>query len=108
MDKFLILRDVNSSGQGHNPHHDEHPHHETLTKYGWLYSHTTPIRCVDGSQYAHHTYRFPDTDWRIGIDCRPGFGASSSKLGSSRRTCFFQHGLAHYLKRKTRELLRIK
>jgi hypothetical protein len=112
MDKFLILQDVNSSGQGHNPHHHEHPHHDALTKYGWLYSHTTPITC-GLSRYAHHTYCFPNTDWRIGIDCRPGldcqpgFLASASKLGSGRQTRFFEHGLERYLKRKTRELLRM-
>lgn len=102
--KHLIIENPNSSGQGFNAYHAENPHHTTLTALGWKYSHTTPIRCVDGSRYAIHTYKIDGIDWNIGVNARSGWLASSSRGGSGRRTVFHHHGLVKYLKRKTREL----
>ena len=107
MEKYLILENVNSSGQGFNPHHAENPHHETLTGFGWMYSHTTPIGTVDGSKFAQHTYRFPGTDWVVGVSCRPGFRATAHRLGSGRMTDLFGGQLDKYLRRKSKELRKV-
>lgn len=104
MDRFLILENDNGSGQGFNPYHAENPHHAILTGHGWLYTHTTRITAVDGSKFAHHTYRFAETDWCAGVDMRPGFQVSIGRKGSGRRTVFFGASLAKYLRRKSREL----
>lgn len=104
LDIFLTIENPNSCGQGFNPHHVSNPHHDMLTELGLEYSHTTPIRAVDGSKFAHHTYIIPDTDWRIGVNCRPGFIIESGRGGSGRYHRMFHDEAKRYLKRKLREL----
>jgi hypothetical protein len=49
------IHNPNSSGQGHDPSHVAHPLHGTIVKHGYEYSHSTPIRGLNGD-YIHHTY----------------------------------------------------
>lgn len=103
--KHLVIEAPNSSGQGYCPNHASNPLHAVLSEFGWEYSHTTPIRWEHGSEtYGHHTYRFPGTDWVIGVDCRRGWASSASRLGSGRLTCFSLWELRPYLQRKTAKL----
>ena len=56
------IQNPNSSGQGHDPEHHMHPHHETLLKHGYEYSHSTPVsHPIDFSsereKINHHTYK---------------------------------------------------
>lgn len=104
--RHLTIENPSSCGQGYCPNHTENPHHETLTQFGWKYSHTTRIGHAypAGAYYAHHTYIFPGTQWAVGVNCQPGWRCDAGKIGSGRRTAYFSHQLARYLKRKTREL----
>jgi hypothetical protein len=52
-----VITNSNSSGQGHDPNHHEHPYHDTIISHGYHYSHTTPIHQKDGSVKYHHTYK---------------------------------------------------
>lgn len=99
----LYITGKNSCGQGYCPNHMDNPHWLTLREYGWDYSHTTIVNHV-GARIAHHTYRFNDTDWVIGVQASPGWPCHASRLGSGRQTTLFGSGLKKYLKRKTREL----
>jgi hypothetical protein len=56
------IQNPNSSGQGHDPEHHMHPHHATLLKHGYEYSHSTPVsHPIDFSsereKINHHTYK---------------------------------------------------
>jgi hypothetical protein len=103
-ERSLIIENQNSSSQGHCPYHAENPHHNTLIEFGWKYSHTTPIKTVDGSHYALHTYRYPGTDSVVSINCRDGWRADASRLGINRNYPYFGSQLRCYLKRKTRQI----
>jgi hypothetical protein len=46
----------NSSGQGFDEFHKAHPLHKTLEKFGYRYSHTTPVTQRDSSLLHHHTW----------------------------------------------------
>jgi hypothetical protein len=46
----------NSSGQGHDEFHKAHPLHKTLEKFGYRYSHSTPVTQRDNSVLHHHTW----------------------------------------------------
>lgn len=122
-DKYLILTDVNSSGQGQNIHHNENPFHQALTAKGWKYSHTTPCQISGGERFAHHTYILdqPDIpnkryDWYISVDCREDnkYILRSSRGASNTETVFIlkngvilgDRNFPKYLNRKTRELHR--
>ena len=102
--QHLEIQNPNSCKQGFCPNHANNPHHTTLTERGWNYSHTTPICTMNGGYYAHHTYKFPGSDWAVGVDCRPGWAARAGRIGSGRHTTYFTHSLKTYLKRKTKEL----
>ena len=104
MQEHTAIENPNSSGQGYCAAHVNNPHHATITKYGWVYSHTTPIRAVDGSIYTIHTYKHKHVDWNISVNCRPGWRVDSSRGGSGRMTSYFGSQLDKYLKRKSREL----
>jgi hypothetical protein len=102
---FLILENVNTSGQGFGPYHADNPYHELLTGLGFVYSHTTPVGRVDGTKYAHLTYRHPSLpNFAVGIDCRPGFLTRSGNVWNARKYVCFGHQLGKYLRRKVREL----
>lgn len=103
IDRHLVIENPNSCKQGFCPNHHENPHHEVITKYGFIYSHTTPIGSSPG-YYAHHTYRFPNTDWCVSVSCRPGWAVSASKTGSGRHSAYFGNSVEKYVKRKSREL----
>jgi hypothetical protein len=51
------IHNANSSGQGHDPEHQNHPLHSTITKHGYNYSHSTPINRANGTKYISHTYK---------------------------------------------------
>lgn len=53
----MVIENPNSSGQGYDADHSRHPLHATVVKYGYTYSHSTPITALDGSTYVHHTYK---------------------------------------------------
>lgn len=101
--RHLVIENPNSCKQGFCPNHHENPHHETIIKYGFSYSHTTPIGSSNGL-FALHTYCFPRTDWCVSVNCRPGWAVHASKKGSSRQTTFFGSKVERYVKRKAREL----
>lgn len=104
MTEHYAIENPNSSGQGFCAAHPENPHHAVLTAHGWTYSHTTRITAVDGSHFGHHSYRFPGTDWVVGVDARPGWKAVAHNLGSGRRSIYFGSQLGRYLERKTAKL----
>lgn len=103
-ERSLVIENPNSSKQGHCPHHAENPHHDVLIEFGWEYSHTTPIRAMDQSQYAIHTYRYPGTDYVVGVNCQPGWRADASKLGAGYNHSYFASQLRRYLKSKARRM----
>lgn len=113
----MAIANPNTSGQGFDPDHSENSFHAPLIEAGWVYTHSTPIRAQDGSQYLHHTYRFNDKvshcladDWAIGVSVKPDCDvASCGSMSSGRRTTYRDNGpelgaFERYLKRKTREL----
>lgn len=52
-----IQQDMFMSGrQGHDADYDKSPFHKTLEKFGYRYTHTTPIHMKDGSIRAQHAY----------------------------------------------------
>jgi len=60
----------NSGQQGRHPDHADNPHHDTLTRHGYKYSHSTPITRQDGTKYTHHTYK--KGNHNVGIDRASG------------------------------------
>jgi hypothetical protein len=50
------IQSPNSSGQGFDKDHDLHPLHKAASKFGYSYSHTTPVHQRDGSVLHHHTW----------------------------------------------------
>src|ERR1035437_10495835 len=56
----MAIENPNSSGQGHDPDHKDNPHHATLLKHGYVYSHSTPVRSRQNGVRIHHTYKHPD------------------------------------------------
>jgi hypothetical protein len=55
----MAITNPNSSGQGHDPDHKDNPHHATMLKHGYVYSHSTPVHHQSGI-VNHHTYTHPD------------------------------------------------
>lgn len=51
------IQNPNSSGQGTDPNHTKHHLNRVVTKYGYQYSHTTPVKSLSGSTYLHDTYK---------------------------------------------------
>lgn len=51
------IQDANSCGQGTDPGHARHLYHATITRWGYTYSHSTPVRLLDGSFDVRHTYK---------------------------------------------------
>jgi hypothetical protein len=54
----MAIENPNTCGQGYDADHLRHPLHATVVKYGYTYSHSTPIHALDGTIYLHHTYKF--------------------------------------------------
>jgi hypothetical protein len=102
----MSIDNPNSSGQGFCPFHSHNPYHDTLKDHGWEYSHTTLINRGDGTQYAIHTYKFPNTQWVVGVNCTPGWPVHTHQLGSHRGITRYGHGFRQYLHRKTLVLTR--
>lgn len=77
------IQHANSSGQGFHPKHTENPHHETLTKHGYAYSHTTPVGSPSGKWTMHHTYK--KGDHNVGVSGHHSNATwEASKSGSGR------------------------
>ena len=73
----------NSGQQGRHPDHADNPHHDTLTRHGYKYSHSTPITRQDGTKYTHHTYK--KGNHNVGIDRASGsWKWNASRTGSGR------------------------
>lgn len=69
--------------QGHSEMHKETPYHQTLTKHGFQYSHTTPVHGQEGD-YLHHTYTHPQMGERkIGVSKGQWASKKSSAYGSA-------------------------
>lgn len=104
-----MIEKPNSCGQGYDPTHCDHPYHGVITKYGWVYSHTTPIRGLDGRRYYHHTYKYPTTEWYIGVSCRNDgrYIIAASTPSRGRHTVLGDTRLEGYLKRKSAQLRRL-
>ena len=82
------ISEPNSSGQGHDSSHIHNPYHQTLTKHGFQYSHSTPVGTPAGDFYVHHTYRHPVTGRHVGVSpTRTG----SHKWESSKATSSGRH-----------------
>jgi hypothetical protein len=78
------IQNPNSSGQGHDPSHASNPHHETITKHGFAYSHSTPITSMSGEKYIHHTYAKGER--KVGVDADTGAWESKKSSASGRST----------------------
>jgi hypothetical protein len=50
------IQNPNTSGQGYDADHVNHPLHNTCVKHGFAYSHSTPIHQRDSSVITHHTW----------------------------------------------------
>jgi hypothetical protein len=50
------IESSNSSGQGYDEEHKNHPLHQTLAQDGFDYSHSTPIHQKNGNIFIHHTW----------------------------------------------------
>lgn len=100
------IQNPNSSGQGHHPGHANNPYHETITKAGWKYSHSTPVT-VGGVKGVNHTYKHPSADHNVsarkGADGLWRWAASHGGSGSEIRGTGPTH-LEAYLKRKASAL----
>jgi hypothetical protein len=99
------IQNPNSSGQGHHADHDKHPFHETITKAGWKYSHSTPVT-VEGVKGVHHTYKHPSADHSVGVRKRNNgtWGWDAHHGGSSHEVNSSDAGrLTSYLNRKSSE-----
>lgn len=51
------IENPNSSGQGYCPAHLGHPLHATAIRFGYRYSHSTPITKLGGARVVSHTYK---------------------------------------------------
>jgi hypothetical protein len=51
------IENPNSSGQGYSKDHVNNPHHATILKHGYVYSHSTPVTHLDQQKRVHHTYK---------------------------------------------------
>lgn len=58
-------------GQGHDADYDKNPYNEILLKYGYRYTHSTPVRYRDGSVAVHHAYN-NGKDHFVGVYKRHG------------------------------------
>lgn len=107
MNDHIKILNPNSSGQGYCNAHWGLLQHTVLCKYGWGYSHTTPITSLTGNKYGLHTYKLGD--WNIGLSVNYGgdvFGITCSRGGSGRQTMIPTYDLSRYLKVKTYSVLR--
>lgn len=100
-------------GQGYSPQHSETSFDRLLSQYGFKYSHTTVVTDCNGDDYANHTYKYPYTDWSIGVSVLPfnrGVSIHSSRGGSGRESYFSPQDngprFVAYLKRKSSALAR--
>ena len=78
------IENPNSSGQGYDPSHKEHPLHNIITKHGYKYSHTTPIHKTDGDVYHHHTYALGEH--KVGISSPDKWETKTSSSSGHRTT----------------------
>jgi hypothetical protein len=51
------IENPNTSGQGYCPAHLGHPLHATAIRFGYRYSHSTPITNLGGTRFVSHTYK---------------------------------------------------
>jgi hypothetical protein len=78
------IENPNSSGQGHDASHSSNPHHATIAKHGYEYSHSTPVNHTHG-KVIHHTYKHPkDRDQNVSVwqNQHGGHNWSTSRSGS--------------------------
>jgi len=78
----MAIQYPNSCGQGNDPEHVKHPLHATVVKYGYEYSHSTPVRALAGTVYIHHTYKHGEHS--VGI-LHSNLWDSSVSTGSSQK-----------------------
>lgn len=92
-----VIMNSNSSGQGYDPDHSDHPFHSTIVRHGYSYSHSTPIRHLDGSQIIHHTYKHVNNRDKNVTVHKPkdgGYRWATSTSGSGRRATSGWHSTA--------------
>ena len=87
-----LIRNPNSSGQGFSPLYLENPYYSILQRYGFVYSHTTPVK-IGGGTVLHHTYVHetrPAIERVLSVHQRPLDGAfiweSTPSTASRRKT----------------------
>ena len=99
-----VIENPNSSGQGHDPDHANHPFHDVLTKHGYKYSHSTPVTLLGGQKVTHHTYSNAKETHKVSLmPCKSGDGMewNAGKPGSGHRYGGkFPEDLDSYLKRR--------
>ena len=62
----MAIQKPNSSGQGYDPDHQQHPLHPVITTHGYEYSHSTPIYQRNGTTHVHHTYQ--QGEHKVGVE----------------------------------------
>lgn len=68
------IQNSNSSGQGYDPDHEKNPHHATILKHGYEYSHSTPVNYIAG-RGIHHTYKHKTLkDHVVSVHEHPKYG----------------------------------
>jgi hypothetical protein len=50
----------------YDPEHASNPYHNTLLKYGYTYSHSSPLTLNNGDSRTNHTYK-SDNNRNVGV-----------------------------------------
>lgn len=99
----MAIQNPNSCEQGYDPDHTANPYHTIITRYGYTYSHSTPVTHAYGP-IIYHTYKqaghcasvhLPDSSgWRWSTSTRTGSGWETVGRG--------QEALEKHLKNKAK------
>jgi hypothetical protein len=98
------IKSPNSSGQGHDETHKEHPYHHILNSHGFEYSHSTPIRYPSGIR-THHTYARGER--KIGVDNTSGWESKKSSASGHSTNGNGANALERHVKRLKEEVEQI-
>jgi hypothetical protein len=91
------IQDPNSSGQGYDPDHHS-PFDSVLSKFGYSYSHTTPVHYRDGGVRMHHTFKRGNHNVSVEKDSRGEWRWDAGHGGSGRgRSGMYANDLNKYL-----------
>ncbi len=100
-----MTENANSSGQGFDTAHVCHALHATVTAFGYLYSHSTPVVHGNGDRIIHHTYRRNShtvSVWNFGVHQHPRWSTGNGRATGYCTTGEGAASLTGHLKSKAR------